>query len=171
MGKHNKKRKRGIKYHMLNLRLNEVEWGFLQSLKDKGVGMSEYIRTTMKTTPRYQDYLKVLYGNHKDEFLKSLPGENTKPSLPNDKWNSINVERDLLRDIVGTKDLTISDVIGCRSNDDLESHKLSPGDVNSNRQNNSELSLTSMIPLKSTSSKETLDINPINPNKIDKRYE
>lgn len=152
-----------MKYHMLNLRLNDVEWGFLQSLKLKGVAMSEYIRTTMKTTPRYQDYIKVLYGNHKDEYLQSLPAENKKPSLPTDQWNSVNVERDIMRDVLGDDGLTVTDVLGSKHNKKTTSHKLVQGDVNSNRVNN---------PKKAEEKISTIgeDI-PIQKSKIDTRYE
>lgn len=164
MGKHNKKRKRGVKYFVFNVRVNEVEWQFLQSLKDKGISMSEYVRTTMKTTPRYQDYVKLLYGNHKDEYLKTLPSRNTKPSLPTDSWNSVSVEGNILEEmgISGTS------VIGCTLNDILETHKLVPGDVNSNRQTNKDLH-RERVTLSSTSGSVENIIQ--NKSKIDKRYE
>ena len=163
MGKHNKKRKRGVKYFVFNVRVNEVEWQFLQSLKDKGISMSEYVRTTMKTTPRYQDYVKLLYGNHKDEYLKTLPAKNTKPSLPTDSWNSVSVEGNILEEM----GISSTSVIGSL-NDILESHKLVPGDVNSNRMTNKDLQRERVLSTSSTSSVENIIQNK---SKIDKRYE
>ena len=168
MGIHNKKRKRGMKYHIINLRLNEVEWGFLQSIKEKGISMSEYIRTTMKTTPRYQDYMKVLYGNHRDEFSKLLPRENTKPSLPTDKWNSVNVEMDILKDLTGIPTLTTNDVIGSAGNPVIPQHKLVSGDVNSNRVIKSQDSIPYYY---DGVGRTTNNENGSQSSKIDKRYE
>ena len=117
MSKHNDKRKRGMKYHVMNLRLNDVEWQFLQELKESGTSMSEYIRTTMKATPRYQNFIKILYGKQHDEELKSKPAENTQPSLPTAKWNSVTLERDAMREALDDDSITIKDVYGSRSSD------------------------------------------------------
>lgn len=171
MGKHNKKRKRGMKYHMLNLRLNEVEWGFLQTLKEKGVAMSEYIRTTMKTTPRYQDYIKMLYGTHMDEFSKLIPSQQGKPSLPTDKWNSVNVERDKLRDITGNSGMTVTEVLGSKHNSQeleiTQSYKLDPNNKNSNRVGNPNYKRNPQ-----TTQQSQQDSEPtVQRSKIDSRYE
>ena len=108
MGLHNKMRKRNVKRHHMNVAFNDVEWCFLQSLKESGVSMVEYIRTTMKATPRYQEYLKILYSTQsRDEAIRKatpdvkpiLPKvmEIPKHSEPTASWNSIGIETGVLR--------------------------------------------------------------------------
>ena len=69
-----------------------------------------------------------------------IPQQKGKPTLPTDKWNSVNVERDKLRDITGNSGMTVTDVLGSKHNPQYtemtQSYKLDPNNKNSNRVGN-----------------------------------
>jgi hypothetical protein len=60
--KYKKKISSTVKEHIMTFRVSGNDFLFLQSLKDDGMAISDYIRTTMRATPRYQAFVKLMKG-------------------------------------------------------------------------------------------------------------
>ncbi len=54
------KRNKKTKYkHIVNIRVSTDEYIFLQDLKNKDISISNYLRISMKLTPRYMNFIKT----------------------------------------------------------------------------------------------------------------
>lgn len=60
--KKTKKIKKKSKEHIMTFRVPHDEYQFLQGLKADGISISNYIRTTIRGTQRYQNWYNMLYG-------------------------------------------------------------------------------------------------------------
>jgi len=70
-----KKKKRNKPSHLkhkLMVRMTDKEYAFLQSIKNQGMSMSEFLRTSMKMTERYRKFIKLVDGGITPEEISEL---------------------------------------------------------------------------------------------------